>query len=104
MQSAECEIGGRYAATISLAPALRDLQRLGLVRQAPGRPRGMLEANPKGDGALQEYWNGLLNGDARHAARPLPPVTFPFNSVRPVPRPVRGARRAARRAALDGRL
>ena len=91
---AEGEIGGRYAAAVSLAPALRDLQRLGLVRQAPGRPHGVLEASPDGETALQAYWNGLLKGEELWKGGSA--------VVRPVS--VRGARRAARRTALEEQL
>ena len=59
-RAAEGAIGGRFASGVELAPALRDLQRLGLVRQAAGHPRDVLEVAPDGERRLREYWSGLL--------------------------------------------
>ena len=60
VRAAEGAIGGRFASGVELAPALRDLQRLGLVRQAAGHPPGVLEVAPDGERRLREYWSGLL--------------------------------------------
>ena len=60
VRAAEGAIGGQFASGVELAPALRDLQRLGLVRQAAGHPPGVLEVAPDGERRLREYWSGLL--------------------------------------------